>query len=89
MKTKLEVHFRDCNNELIFKSAIGTSKEKEYKKSYHAALRAAFESVAALNYSYVVQVPETSGIHTSTNASDVPELPVTPVPVEAVSIFCT
>ena len=52
LNTKLEVQFRNCKNELVFKSAIGTSKLKDFKKGYHAALRAAFESVAELNYSY-------------------------------------
>lgn len=85
LKTKLEVQFRDCKNELIFKSAIGTSKEKEYKKSYHEALRAAFESVAALNYNYVAQVPETSGVPIPVpTPPDVPELPVPTTAVEAV-----
>ena len=44
LNTKLEVQFRNCKNELVFKSAIGTSKLKDFKKGYHAALRAAFES---------------------------------------------
>jgi len=84
LKTKLEVQFRDCNNELIFKSAIGTSKEKDYKKSYHEALRAAFESVSALNYNYVEQVPETSEASIPVpTPPDVPELPLTTPPVEA------
>lgn len=52
LNTKLEVQFRNCKNELVFKSAIGTSKLKDFRKGYHAALRAAFESVAELNYSY-------------------------------------
>ncbi len=52
LNTKLEVQFRNCKNELVFKSAIGTSKLKDFKKGHHAALRAAFESVAELNYSY-------------------------------------
>lgn len=85
LKTKLEVQFRDCNNELIFKSAIGTSKEKEYKKSYHEALRAAFESIAALNYNYVVQVPETSETFMPVSTSpEVPQPPVIPTTVEVV-----
>ncbi|MDG1779077.1 MAG: hypothetical protein P8H23_07000 [Flavobacteriaceae bacterium] len=85
LKTKLEVQFRDCNNELIFKSSIGSSKEKDYKKSYHEALRAAFESVAALNYNYVIQVPETSAASIPVpTPSDVPQPPVIPTAVEVV-----
>lgn len=50
--TKLVVELRDCNNVIVFTSDEGKSKEKEYKKSYQAALRNAFKSITALNYKY-------------------------------------
>ena len=74
LNTKLEVQFRNCKNELVFKSAIGTSKLKDFKKGYHAALRAAFESVAELNYSYKTPI--------SAKAND--KNPV-PTPVEVIT----
>ena len=52
LKTKLEVQFRNCRSEIIYKSEIGTSKQKDFQKAYHEALRSAFESVAALEYRY-------------------------------------
>lgn len=50
--TKLYVILINCNNETVYTSAIGSSREKDYKTSYHAALRDAFKSIEALNYTY-------------------------------------
>ncbi|SHJ17615.1 hypothetical protein [Aquimarina spongiae] len=50
--TKLVVTLKDCNGREVFASAEGTSKEKDFKTAYHAALRDAFKSVEELNYSY-------------------------------------
>ena len=52
LKTKLQVQFINCKKEVVFKSAIGTSKEKDFKMAYHQAIRAAFDSLEALNYNY-------------------------------------
>lgn len=51
--TKLTVVLKDCNNRQVFVSEEGFSKEKEYKTAFHAALRDAFKSIEALNYSYM------------------------------------
>ena len=51
-KTKLKVELKDCNGQVIYVSALGESREKEYKKSYNEALRAAFEHLKTLNYTY-------------------------------------
>ena len=50
--TKLKIELVSCNNEVIFTSKEGKSKEKDYKKAYHEALRNAFQSISELNYSY-------------------------------------
>lgn len=50
--TKLKVELKDCKNQLVYTSEIGSSKEKEYKKAYQEALREAFESIEALGYEY-------------------------------------
>lgn len=52
LNTKLEVQFTNCQNEIVFRSDIGVSKIKDFKKGYHEALRKAFVSIAELNYSY-------------------------------------
>ncbi|WP_074409005.1 MULTISPECIES: hypothetical protein [Aquimarina] len=50
--TRLVFELTDCNGSVVFTSAEGKSREKEYKKGYHEALRDAFISVEALNYTY-------------------------------------
>ncbi len=50
--TKLMITLTDCNGNDVFKSSDGISREKEFKKAYHEALRDAFNDVKALNYSY-------------------------------------
>lgn len=50
--TKLKVVLKNCQNRVVFEGAEGTSKDKQYKVAYNQALREAFISVEALNYSY-------------------------------------
>ncbi|WP_378177816.1 hypothetical protein [Aquimarina sp. SS2-1] len=52
LKTKLIVNLIDCNGVTVFSSREGTSREKEFKKSYHEALRDAFKDIETLNYAY-------------------------------------
>ena len=49
--TKLNVILKDCNDKQIFESALGESREKEYKVAYNIALRKAFKSFETVNYS--------------------------------------
>ena len=51
-KTILKVQLKNCMNEIVFTSKEGTSRDKEYKKAYHGALRDAFQSFKEANYSY-------------------------------------
>jgi hypothetical protein len=50
--TKLYITFKDCFGTIIFQSAIGKSREKEYGLAYADALNDAFISVNALSYKY-------------------------------------
>lgn len=50
--TKLYITFKDCFGTIIFQSAIGKSREKEYAIAYSDALNEAFISVYALQYKY-------------------------------------
>ena len=52
IQAKLTVTLKDCNDQVIFKTSEGRSKNKDYKKAYHAALREAFYDIEALKYSY-------------------------------------
>ncbi len=51
-KTKTRVNLIDCYDNSVFTSEIGVSKEKDFKKSYHEAIRNAFVGVEELNYKY-------------------------------------
>ncbi|WP_081208809.1 hypothetical protein [Salegentibacter sediminis] len=55
--TRMKITLEDCQGKLIFTSEEGTSREKDYKKAWHEALRNAFESVEALNYSFEADGP--------------------------------
>ena len=50
VKNKIEL--KDCFDEVIYSSKEGRSKEKDYKKSYHQAIRNAYDSMSDLKYSY-------------------------------------
>ncbi len=52
IRTKLHVVLKDCKDKVVYQSAIGTSKDKEYKVAYNQALRAAFQSFDQLQYHY-------------------------------------
>jgi hypothetical protein len=43
--TKLKVIFKDCNGNIVAKSEVGESREKEFQKAYQLALRDAFDSL--------------------------------------------
>jgi hypothetical protein len=50
--TKLLITFSDCKGAVVYQSAIGKSKEKDYQVSYSEALNNAFQSVYDLQYKY-------------------------------------
>ena len=50
--TKLYVVFKDCKKAIIYQSAVGSSKVKDYKTAYTEALEEALQSVKVLNYKF-------------------------------------
>ena len=46
------IQLKDCNNNVIYTSKVGKSKEKDYKKGYHEAIRNAHASMDDIQYSY-------------------------------------
>ncbi|MBL4905148.1 MAG: hypothetical protein JKZ00_03870 [Flavobacteriaceae bacterium] len=52
VRTKVSIQFKDCNNNIVYTSKVGSSKSKDYKTAYHEAIRNAFKGVRALNYKY-------------------------------------
>tara|TARA_R110000868_G_scaffold238820_6_gene493292 strand:- start:1016 stop:1873 length:858 start_codon:yes stop_codon:yes gene_type:complete len=51
-KTKLSVQLKDCNDQIVFTTQVGESREKEYSKAYTEALRNAFNSFEGIPYKY-------------------------------------
>lgn len=51
---KSAVVFTDCFGNIVYTSEEGRSKDKDYRKSYHEAIRQSFESITALN---ITQLP--------------------------------
>jgi len=70
-KTKLQVELYDCKNELVYKTDIGQTSVKEYKKAYNLALRDAMDELADVNYEY-----------NGKKSQDSPELTVEPVKIK-------
>ncbi len=52
LSTKLNIDLVDCNNSVVFSTKDCQTREKDYKKAYHEAVRAAFKDIQALNYMY-------------------------------------
>ena len=52
LRTKLNIQLVDCNNSVVFTTSEGQSREKEYQKAYHEAIRNAFTDIQELNYTY-------------------------------------
>ena len=50
--TKMSVVLKNCKNTILFTSAEGKSREKEYQTSYNQVLREAFNSFETLGYKY-------------------------------------
>lgn len=50
--TNLTIVFKDCQNNIVYQSEIGKSKEKDFTKSYTEALEMAFASVYLQGYNY-------------------------------------
>lgn len=51
--TKLTITLKDCQNNIIYTSKVGKSKEKEFEKSHNEALAFALEDIKLLKYNYV------------------------------------
>lgn len=48
--TKLTIVFKDCKNQVIFKSEEGISREKDFNKAYNEALRYAAKSIEKYDF---------------------------------------
>ena len=51
--TKMSFDLVNCKNTVVFSSKEATSKEKDYKKAYHEAVRKTFNDIKGLKYNYI------------------------------------
>jgi len=62
---RLKVILKDCNGKVVFITEQGKSKEKDFKRAYHEALRKAFVSIEELKYTYNGKTHENNTTETS------------------------
>ncbi len=68
-KTRFTVELYDCYNKLVYKSPLGTSKIKEYKKAYNETLRRAMAELIEKGHTYDPGASATSEV----TAKETPE----------------
>ncbi len=101
LTTKLYIVFKDCYGSVVFQSAIGKSREKEFETAYVDALNKAFYYVYELEYAYngntnfspksVVATPSVAAGSTSVSATPAtaPVVGSAVVAVSAVAVLPT
>lgn len=63
-RIKLSFELVNCRNQIVFKSELGSTTHKDFKKGYQESVRNAFKSFEALGYKYegkIAPVPVTAG----------------------------
>ncbi len=90
--TKSIIELKDCNNNVVYTSTEGKSKQKEYQKAFYEAIRGAFKSIQTLNYKYdstgevvvatPILVPTETKIEYPTNSQD--NEPIKPIDTSSV-----
>ncbi|MHA6281457.1 hypothetical protein ACXYMT_14880 [Salinimicrobium sp. CAU 1759] len=79
-RSRLYVTLEDCNNHIIFTSQTGASGEKDFRRSYHEALREAFTSFEELPEDLSVKSKTVTGDKVSTDESVPAEVIIDPTP---------
>ena len=69
-KTKVSFDIVDCNNQVVFKSDIGESREKDFKTAYHEALRNTFECINNEDYNYSTKIDSIHNSEITTHVED-------------------
>ena len=71
--TRLTLKLIDCNDQVVFQSKEGQSREKDFQTAFHEALRDAFSSIEEIDYTFAE----------NDNKQDIPEVEITGLPVAA------
>ncbi|WKD84906.1 hypothetical protein KCTC32516_00242 [Polaribacter huanghezhanensis] len=59
---KVNLVLKDCIGKIIYTSSLGKTKEKDFKKGFHKAIRNAFKDPIIRNYSYKPEVVITNNV---------------------------
>lgn len=76
LSTGLYITLSDCNGKVLFKSEKGKSKQKEFRKAYHQALREASQSLDGMNYTYSAKEVFTPAAEMKTTQTATAQTPV-------------
>ena len=71
LSTKLSILLNDCYGVTVFRASEGNSREKDYKKAYHEAIRQSFLSIAELDYRYDATEMVDEEVVTASFANDI------------------
>ena len=82
---KNRIELKDCHGSILYTSAIGKSKEKDFKKSYHEAIRNAYSSMDDLAYEFTPK-KENTNTEVVTSLSEIVTLPIAPAMKEATPV---
>ncbi len=52
LTTRLTIVIKDCAGTEVYRAVQGSSREKEFRKAYHEAIRASFVSFSSMDYKY-------------------------------------
>lgn len=81
--SRLFVTLEDCNDNVVFTSQVGSSRIKDFEKSYHEALREAFASFEALRKNTEEGIDPASENTIAATKAQPAEVVVDPVPLPA------
>ena len=82
---KNRIELKDCHGTILYASAMGKSKEKDFKKSYHEAIRNAYSSMDDLAYEFTPK-KENTNTEVVTSLSEIVTLPIAPAMKEATPV---
>lgn len=82
--TKLQVVFKDCQNNIIYTSEVGSSKEKNNKIAYEEALKGAFASLNNFNYKFSENKKPKSFVTVIDNKKATEVVSIEPVEAQAI-----
>ena len=87
-KTAVSIELKNCSKKVVYTSKEGTSKLKDYKKSFHESIRAAHASMRAIKYVALSNLAEIDGIqeHGVTEPLAISKAEETPIIVEKLSV---